>query len=346
MTPPTLRRLLRAGALVGAVALTLPACQGTRGAGGRAEADPNAPPARTGSMPTGAGVSGMTAHQIQERDQRFFRVDALVSQWDAAQTDGRESDALALAAKIADETDADYAVFTMAARGEVTVAAQHLAVKALGFSRNPQSTAILVERLQSDDMPLVGNALIALKLRSDPNTSLPPIVRLLRSNAKEARRYAPLAFANAVLARERVGRTVETTIAREAMTGLVGLVQDRDPFVRLHAAKAMGALRSPDGVDFLVLLLKDEHVKIRIAAAAGLERIGDARAFPQVIALLDAVDADQKPLVRDLLISYGERLTGKPMTDAEKAALDTSPRAWDRWYAERDATPPPARAPR
>jgi HEAT repeat protein len=346
MTPPTLRRLLRAGALAGVAALALSACQGSRGADGRAETDAQRPLPGTGSMPTGSALAGMTPRQLQERDQRFFRVDALVAQWDAAQVDGRESDAAALAAKIADETDADYATFTTAARGEVTVAAQHLAVKALGFSRNPQSTAILVERLQSEDMPLLGNALIALKLRSDPETSLPPIVRLLRSNATEARRYAPLAFANAVLARERVGRTVETTIAREAMTGLVGLVQDRDPFVRLHAAKAMGALRSPDAVDFLVLLLKDEHVKIRIAAAAGLERIGDARAFPQVIALLDAVDADQKPIVRDLLISYAERLTGRPMTDAEKATLDTSPRAWDRWYAERDATPPPERAPR
>jgi HEAT repeat protein len=296
-------------------------------------------------MPTGSAMAGMTPRQLQERDQRFFRVDALIKQWDAAQMDGREAEADGLAVKIGEEADADFGTFATAARGEVTVQAQHLAVKALGFSRNPQATPILVERLQSEDMPLVGNALIALKLRSDPNTALPPIVRLLRSNAKEARRYAPLALANVVLARDRAGRPVETAIAREAMTGLVGLVQDRDPFVRLHAAKAMGALRSPDAVDFLVLLLKDEHVKIRIAAAAGLERIGDMRAFPQVIALLDAVDAEQKPIVRDLLISYAERLQGAPLTDAEKASLDTSPRAWDRWYSQRDPTPPPARKP-
>jgi HEAT repeat protein len=286
----------------------------------------------------------MSPTQMRERDERFFRVDAMIQQWDAAQVDGQEELAASLAVKIGQETDADWPIFVQAARGEVSVAAQSLAVKALGFSKNPQATAILVERLQSEDAPLVGNALIALKLRSDPSTSLPPILRLLRSSAKDIRRYAPLALANVLLARERVGRSLEPALARDAMTGLVALVQDRDPFVRLHAAKAMGALRLPDAVDFLVLLLKDEYVKIRIAAAAGLERLGDPRAFPQVIALLAAVDAAEKEVVAEILVSYAQRITGRPLTPEQRVELDVSPRAWERWYSDRDrgsSSPPP-----
>ncbi len=128
------------------------------------------------------------------------------------------------------------------------------------------------------------------------------------------------------------------------MTGLVGLVQDRDPFARLHAAKAMGALRRPEATDFLVLLLRDEHVRIRLAAAAALERIGDPRAFSQVVRLLESVPEDQRPIVRDILASYAERLQGRPLAPADIASYGGSATAWDRWYVDnvsnRRAPPP------
>src|SRR5205814_1866739 len=125
-----------------------------------------------------------------------------------------------------------------------------------------------------------------------------------------------------------------------AMAGLVGLLEDHDPVVRLHVAKAMGALRVPEANDFLGVLLKDDHVRIRIAAASALERIGDPRAFPKVIELLDAVDDTEKPLVREILVSYAARIQGAPLTAEQRAQLDVSPRAWDRWYGARTSGPP------
>jgi len=218
---------------------------------------------------------------------------------------------------------------------------QNLAVQALAFSGNPGATALLVERLGDLDGSVVGNALIGLKIRSDPSTPLPPLVTLLRAGYPEARRYAPLALANVVRAREAAGRPIEPRLSDEAMAGLVGLVQDPDPYARLHAAKAMGALRRSDATDFLVLLLSDSHATIRLAAAAALERIGDPRAFPPVIALLDRTPAEQKSFVRDILVSYAERLQGHPMSVDERKSLDVSPRAWDRWFAARSTAPPP-----
>lgn len=274
----------------------------------------------------------------REREERWFRIDALLMDWDATQQDGKDQEAAVLAAKLQQDVDADFGGLADAAAGKYGVKGEHLGVKALAFSKRPEATQILVNALLSRDQALVGNALIGLKLRADPATSLPPIVALLRAPFTEARRYAPLALANIVLARERVGRPLEEQLAEQAMTGLVGLVQDRDPFVRLHAAKCMGALRRPEATDFLVLLLRDEHVRIRLAAAAALERIGDPRAFSQVVRLLDAVPEDQKPVVRDVLASYAERLQGRPLAPGQVAAFGVSPTAWDRWYVDNVTT--------
>lgn len=330
MTPSRrLALLVLAGALAG--------CK-TSPKGDRAAADADAGRAAPESADAGAATPALG----REREERWFRIDALLMDWDATQQDGKDQEAAVLAAKIQQDVDADFGGLADAAAGKYGVKGEHLGVKALAFSKRPEATDILVTALRSRDQSLVGNALIGLKLRADPATSLPPIVGLLRAPFTEARRYAPLALANIVLARERVGRPIEEQTAEQAMTGLVGLVQDRDPFARLHAAKAMGALRRPEATDFLVLLLRDEHVRIRLAAAAALERIGDPRAFAQVVRLLDAVPEDQKPVVRDVLASYAERLQGRPLAPGQAAAFGVSPTAWDRWYVDNvtRSTPP------
>lgn len=337
------RRTLPALGAALAMLVAATGCKTSPRADGRVGADA----AKAGSSgDTGAdgtdGAAPGAGAAASERDQRVFRLDALVRQWDAAQSDGREDVAKTLAEKIAADVDGDYAFFESASRGQQGLRTQNLSVQVLAFSRNPGATALLSDRLNDLDGSVVGNALIGLKIRSDPSTPVPPLVTLLRANFPEARRYAPLALANVVRAREAAGRPIEARLSDEAMSGLVGLVQDTDPYVRLHAAKAMGALRRSDATDFLVLLLKDTHGTIRLAAAAALERIGDPRAFPPVIALLDRTADDQKSLVRDVLVSYAERIQGHPMTDAERKALDVSPRAWDRWFAARDTSAPPS----
>jgi hypothetical protein len=303
---------------------------------GACKAGPRAPetspPPTTRSAPSGSAAG---VYEDPSRTSRLIRVDSLVSQWDALQADGREEEAVAIAQKIRVEVDADTATFVAASRGDLGVRRQYLGVQALGFATDPAATHLLVERLSEGDPRLVGNALIALKIRSDPATPLPPILGLLGKEAIEPRRFASLALANVLRAREAAGIPLESQHADRAMNGLVGLLHDRDPYVRLHAAKATGALRRTEAVDFLVLLLNDEHVRIRIAAAAALERIGDPRAFPPVVRLLETVDADSKVLVRDVLFSYAERIQGAPLSPAERETLGTSLAAWNRWFADR-----------
>jgi len=296
-----------------------------RSGGGRASAS-------AGDDASRADVAGTVGREHQER---YFRVDMLIEQWDAMQRDGDDRKAPAVGDQIAAEVDADFDTFAASSRGTHGLRAQHLAIKALGFSKRADATALLVARLSGEDGALVGNALIALKIRSDPATPLAPLVALLRVELPEARRYAPLALANVVLARDRARQTVEETMAERAMTGLVGLAHDRDPIVRLHATKAMGALRRPEATDFLVILLRDEHTRIRIAAAAALERVGDPRTFPQVVRLLEEVPEDERAIVRDILVSFAERIQGAPLAPSQAAAFGTSAIAWDRWYGER-----------
>jgi hypothetical protein len=345
--PAALRPPTRAAwvALV-AVALLAAGCKNSpRASGGARSARGDTSATASDGAPDGA-ATGLNRRQ----QERYFLVDNLIRQWDELQQAGKDPEAAGIAEKIAQETDADFETFAASSRGEHGAQAQHLAVKAFGFSKRPEATSLLVTRLASDDQSLVGNALIALKIRSDPSTQLQPIVGLLRANYTEAKRYAPLALANITLARERIGRPVEDPTAELAMTGLVSLSQDRDPFVRLHTAKAMGALRRPEATDFLVLLFNDEHPKIRVAAAAAVERVGDARTFPQVVRLLESIPEDQKVIVRDILASYAERIQGRPLSPDEVKALGTSSIAWDRWYSQHNPcasrTPAPASAPR
>jgi hypothetical protein len=297
--------------------------------------------ARPSASKTGGNSQGyLPRTPNSERDELFFRVEGLVSQWDAAQADGHDQDAAAFAAKVREEVDREFATFTAAASGQIDVRSQYLAVKALGFSADAKATELLVARLADRDARLVGNALIALKLRSDPATPLPQILALLRAQAQEPRRFAPLALANVLLARERAGIPLESSYREEAISSLVAVVKDQDPYVRLHAAKAMGALGDVEANDYLAILLRDDHVQIRLAAAAALERIGDPRSFPKIVELLEQSDPDVKPVVREVLVSFAERIQGTPLTATEKEALGLDRRSWDKWYGERSVRTP------
>ncbi len=286
-----------------------------------------------------AGVVADAAPSAEE--SRNIRIDGWIKEWDAVQGTGSNDEAKAPAQKIADEVDRDFAYFAAASKGDRGLKVQNLAVQALAFSRNRAATALLVDRLRDLDGSVVGNALIGLKIRSDPDTPLKPLVGLLRAQYAEARRYAPLALANVVRAKEIAHQPIDPALSDAAMAALVGLVEDHDPYARLHAAKAMGALRRTDAIDFLVLLMSDDRATIRIAAAAALERIGDPRSFPSIVALFDRMTDEQKPYVRDILVSFAGQMLGRPMTAVEIKGLDVSPRAWDRWFSARETTKRP-----
>ncbi len=263
---------------------------------------------------------------------RFHKVDLLISQWDVAQGSGRTDQAAELFGQIRTEVDAGFPDFLDAAAGRRGVQLQYLCVSALGFSARPEATGVLLETLGQPDPKLVGNALIALKLRADPSTDLLPVLQAARSRATEPRRYAPLAIASVLDARWRSGQGVDETTLRQVAAALSGVVADRDAMVRLHTARALGSLHGTGAYDLLMVLLKDEYVRIRVAAAASLEALGDPRGFPEVVKLLGNVPEDTKPIVKDILLSFGGRLRGRELTEDELETLGTSAQSWARWW--------------
>ncbi|MHC5012016.1 MAG: HEAT repeat domain-containing protein, partial [Planctomycetota bacterium] len=269
-----------------------------------------------------------------DRTLRFQRVESLIFQWDAAQAGGRVDAAEELRKQAGAEVDAGFDDFAAAAQNDQSANMQYLGVIALGFASRPEATSILVGQLTSRDPTLLANALISLKLRADPNTDLIPVLKLINAPWPDPKRYAPLVVANVFEARRQAGRPTDPEIVRSAAHLLSGVVADRDPFVRLHVAKALGAVRSPGTYELLLILLKDEHIRIRVGAAAALERLGDPRGFGEVIVLLNDAPEDLKPVVRDVLISYAGKVQGQPLTLAEAQRLDVNTQAWASWFNE------------
>lgn len=146
------------------------------------------------------------------------------------------------------------------------------------------------------------------------------------------RRYAPLVLAHVLEARRALGQEPDVQTKRDALPRLGDLVEDPDPVVRLHTMRALGALDATGATEYLVQGLEDNHVRVRYAAAAALERSGDPAGFERVIVLLSKAPPDAKPMLVDLLTSYAEKLQGAPLSAEVRAGLGTHPRGWVQWF--------------
>jgi HEAT repeat protein len=266
---------------------------------------------------------------------RFQRVEALLQRWDALRGDARLAEADAVAAGLRQEVDTAYGDFERAATGDLGPHAQYLAVSALGFSARPQATAALVGRLEDRDARVVGNALIALGVRADPTTPLDPLLRYVDPGAPtEPRQFAPLTVAKILEARSQAGAPASAAEQVQILERLRPLAVDHEPVARLHVANALGRLTIPGAYEPLRVLAGDPQMRVRWAAASGLERVGDPRGFPEVIRLLHEVSQDSKHVIRDVLVSYAAKLQGRPLTSSEIESLGTGARAWSQWYSQ------------
>ena len=273
--------------------------------------------------------------RVQAHIPQMQRVEALLTRWDALRADGRVGEAEQIAPQIGREVDADFTTFLRATQGELGPHAQYLSVSAMGFSRSDQATRALLARLTDRDARLVGNTLIALSVRADPNPPLDALLlRIAPAMPHSVKQFAPVALANVLEARTRARVPVDKAREQIALGKLGSVVTDHDPIVRLHTAKALGALQVPGTLEYLRVLAGDPNMRVRWSAAAGLERHGEPGGFPEVIRLLSDVAPESKPVIRDVLVSYAGKLQGRALTQSEIASLGTGPRAWSQWYSQ------------
>ncbi len=321
-------RAILAFGLVASACLMLTACSSSPGAASRDSDDEPANEARKEKK--ARKISKLPAGT----KEGFARLDELIARWDAAQSSGDVNEADVIKSQLMTESDTQFDALATAAEGANGRAAQLLAVSALGFSSRPEATKVVTSALGNNDPRIVGNALIALKLRADPTTPLGPLMKWIEPRAPTLpRRYAPLALANVMEARNKSGYPTEVAAERQALLRLNTVVEDRDPFVRLHAAKAFGALQNVSTHTQLKQLIQDETLRVRWAAAAAYERSGDIRGFPMVLRVLNDTPAKSKHIVRDVLVTYAGKLQGSPLSEGEVQAMGAAPHAWGRWFS-------------
>ena len=311
------------------VGLLLTACSSSPGSTGN-DTGEEAPDERRPTKKASRKLSKLPAGT----KEGFQRIEELIARWDAAQSSGDVNEADVIRSQLMTETDVQFDALATAAEGENGPGPQMFAVSALGFSTRPEATKVVTSTLAEKDPRTVGNALIALKLRADPTTPLGPILRWIGPRSPTLpRRYAPLALANVMEARNKSGYPTEVAAERQALLRLNSVVEDRDPYVRLHAAKAFGALQNVSTHTQLKQLIQDKTLRVRWAAAAAYERSGDIRGFPMVLRVLNDTPAKSKHIVRDVLVTYAGKLQGSPLSEGEVQAMGATPQAWGRWFS-------------
>jgi cyclophilin family peptidyl-prolyl cis-trans isomerase/HEAT repeat protein len=160
------------------------------------------------------------------------------------------------------------------------IAANKLSVAALGDYGTKGIAEALTALLPSPEKPFVSEdhkllvelTLTAL-LRVRQPESVEAIAMQLRSPDADIRWQA----ANA-LARIRDG-------IQAAVPALVPLLDDANPLVRAHAARALGVAKATQAVDGLIKRLADADARVTASAINALGAIGEARAVPALVAL-------------------------------------------------------------
>lgn len=161
-----------------------------------------------------------------------------------------------------------------------------------------------IAALRDEDWAIRGEAADLLGTFKDPRAVV-PLVSLLRDEDHSVREAAIEALraigapavetvgtclAEADLSVQESASAILTTIADErVLAPLIKALLSGDWIVRMHAAKALGRVRSADSVESLIPLLQDKVKAVREEAAAALAAVGDA-AIPSLLKALQHED--------------------------------------------------------
>jgi HEAT repeat protein len=202
--------------------------------------------------------------------------------------------------------------------------------KKLGALKDTSATLALIERLmdENESMGVRYEAASALAQIADPRT---------KEVALEIINNGPIGLKSPLI------KTLEN-IGESVVDELIGLLESRDEYVRMEAAKALGNLKDrralkplsrilydedslvriyaiyslgkindPRAVPYLVGMLEDENARIRKETVWTLEKIGSRQAVKPLIACLDDEDADVREAAAYTLGTIGDRRAVKPL---------------------------------
>lgn len=145
------------------------------------------------------------------------------------------------------------------------------------------------EPLPTEDAKLLTSLTLTALLRIRQPSSVEAITAQLRSTDPDIRWQA----ANA-LARIREG-------IAQSVPALLPLLEDKNPLVRAHAARALGVAKATEATGPLTKLLADSDARVVASVIGALGAIGEARAVDALIPLGNAQLAAYRSFDRDKL---------------------------------------------
>ena len=174
------------------------------------------------------------------------------------------------------------------------IASNKLSIAALGDYGVKGIAEALAALLPSPEKPFVSEnhkLLVELTLTALLRVRQPATVEAIATQLRSPDPDIRWQAANA-LARMRDG--IQT-----AVPGLLPLLDDTNPLVRAHAARALGVAKATQAVDGLIKRLADADARVAASAINALGTINDAKAVDPLVALGNAQLADYRAFDRN-----------------------------------------------
>jgi HEAT repeat protein len=205
-------------------------------------------------------------------------------------------------------------------------------VTMLGRMSDRRAAALLVKALRSGRHP---RSRVATALEAFPMPIADQIVPLLTSADPYLRYWGALLVCRypdspglqrslTILAHDREAMVRRAAIETMGVAGFHGaadlvatLTGDTVPYVRAHAARALGRLRAVDHAGVLLPLMGDREWIVRAAAKQSLEAMG-----PVVVSLLTGLLSDPDPFARDGALEVLQGLGAAATADAAAFARE------------------------
>jgi hypothetical protein len=277
-----------------------------------------------------------------EREKLYFDLDQYVTSYKLARDENRADTWTVLhLEQLRPRVDANFEELAKAVEKPEASYRQRIAVKSLGFtSQKGQAVKALLPVLAVDRPILLVDALYSLGLLAVPDMDLEPVTNCLAHPDADVRLNACWVVYRVALARSRSTQKKEWTDLRNASGRLLLIVtrKSEDPFVRAHAAAALGAIGDPMAVDVLLNLLKEDDSYLRTRAAEALGQIGEPAAVPP---LVEALGRAEGPTEVKVITASIERIAKQQGVPVNRKALGTDPANWRAWLNEVRGRIPP-----
>ncbi len=262
-------------------------------------------------IPKEPGERDLRLYREGDENRLFIELNSLMTRWEEAALKHDEVVLVGIREQIERYVLANFALVRDALRSE-NERFRMVAAGTVGFGKRKEVIPTLMELLTEEDEYLLSNALLSLGELSPLNHRLGRVSALLEHESISVR-------SNAV-------RVMARNLEEEDQATYFGAIQhaldDEDGVVRLQAIGAMMRLGGPGAVREIAKRTKDPYKRVRIRAALALGEMGDVagNAVPDLIAVLDNQDLDERQAAASSLA----RITGQD--------FDLDAPAWTRYW--------------